>query len=428
MGNQPAIAIFKAQKGYSRLFTAGLINGIGDRFTSVAVLALVLQLTGSGMAVGISLGVRLLPYLFLAPLGGVLGSKFPRKYIMIAMDVLRVPVALTFLWVDGEDKLWLLYIASFLLAAGEAIYSPVRKSSIPLLVTKDSLLTVNGLEQLMSGCVLILGALSGGVVSMWFGPEAAFVMNAISFMVAALLIFGIDIPQNTNRVNEDKRKIDSPDKLKTKVDRQQKTSKMRALWILISGSITLQVIFGYELLVPMLNGLDNVLISVYAVQEFEAGDIGVGAFYAALGIGLSLSFFAGRYVTKGLLGVAIGGLMIEGLLLMSISVSNQFTMVFMLYILLSFAGGTGNACLDTLVMRETPSAMQPVIFGLLSAVGNTLLGLSMLVAGWLLEWMEPRALGFAGGAGFSVIAILLAGYALIRSKKSGEFTAPWKVF
>jgi MFS family permease len=428
MGNQPAIAIFKGQKGYSRLFTAGLINGIGDRFTSVAVLALVLQLTGSGMAVGISLGVRLLPFLFLAPLGGVLGSKFPRKYIMIATDMLRVPVALAFLWVDGGDKLWLLYMASFLLAAGEAIYSPVRKSSIPLLVTKDSLLTVNGLEQLMSGCVLILGALSGGVVSMWFGPEAAFVMNAISFLVAALLIYGIDFPQNNNSVNEDKRKIDSTDPLKAKADRQQKTGQMHALWIIISGSITLQVIFGYELLVPMLNGLDNVLISVYAVQEFQAGDLGVGAFYAALGIGLSLSFFAGRYVTKGLLVVAIIGLMIEGLLLMGISTSNHFVIAFMLYILLSFAGGTGNACLDTLVMRETPSTMQPVIFGLLSAVGNTLLGLSMLLAGWLLEWVEPRVLGFAGGAGFSGIAILLAGYALIRSKKSGEFTAPWKFF
>lgn len=409
MGNQPVIAVFKGQKGYSRLFTAGLINGIGDRFTSVAVLALVLQLTGSGMAVGISLGVRLLPYLFLAPLGGILGSKLPRKYIMIAADMLRVPVALAFLWVDGEDKLWLLYTASFLLAAGEAIYSPVRKSSIPLLVTKDSLLTVNGLEQLMSGCVLILGALSGGVVSMWFGPEAAFVMNAVSFLIAAILIYGIDFPQNVNRVNEDR----------VKAGKSQEPGQMRALWIIISGSITLQVIFGYELLVPMLNGLDNVLISVYAVQEFQAGDMGVGFFYAALGIGLSLSFFAGRYVTKGLLSVAIGGLMIEGLLLMSISISNHFAIAFILYILLSFAGGTGNACLDTLIMREAPSTMQPIVFGLLSAVGNTLLGLSMLLAGWLLEWVEPRALGFAGGAGFSGIAILLAGYALIHSKKRG---------
>ncbi|WP_081389694.1 MFS transporter [Paenibacillus odorifer] len=428
MGNQSAIAIFKGQKGYSRLFTAGLINGIGDRFTSVAVLALVLQLTGSGMAVGISLGVRLLPYLFLAPLGGVLGSKFPRQYIMITTDILRVPVALAFLWVDGVDKLWLLYSANFLLAAGEAIYSPVRKSTIPLMVTKDSLLMVNGMEQLMSGCVLILGAFSGGMVSMWFGPEAAFVMNALSFLVAAILIYGIDFPQNTSRGNDDKKELDYPNGFIAKAEHSQKISRMRALGIVIGGSITLQVIFGYELLVPMLNGLDNVLISIYAVQEFQAGDMGVGAFYAALGIGLSLSFFAGRYVKRGLLIVAIGGLMIEGLLLMSISSSNHFMIAFMLYILLSFAGGTGNACLDTLVMRETPSTMQPIMFGLLSAVGNTLIGLSMLLAGWLLEWVEPRTLGFAGGAGFSGIAILLAGYAWIRSKKSGEFTAPWKVF
>lgn len=52
MNNHSAVAMFRSHKGYSRLFTAGLINGIGDRFTSVAVLALVLQLTGSGMAVG----------------------------------------------------------------------------------------------------------------------------------------------------------------------------------------------------------------------------------------------------------------------------------------------------------------------------------------------------------------------------------------
>lgn len=178
----------------------------------------------------------------------------------------------------------------FLLAAGEAIYSPVRKSTIPLMVTKGSLLTVNGLEQLMSGCVLILGAFSGGVVSMWFGPEAAFVMNALSFLVAAILIYGIHFPQNTSRGNDDKKELDYPNGFIAKAERSQKISRMRALGIVIGGSITLQVIFGYELLVPMLNGLDNVLISIYAVQEFHAGDMGVGAFYAALGIGLSLSF------------------------------------------------------------------------------------------------------------------------------------------
>ncbi len=59
MRNNSAFAILKGQRGYPRLFVAGLVNGIGDRFTGIAVLALVLELTGSGMAVGISLGVKL---------------------------------------------------------------------------------------------------------------------------------------------------------------------------------------------------------------------------------------------------------------------------------------------------------------------------------------------------------------------------------
>jgi hypothetical protein len=126
MIKKTAVTALRAQRGYSRLFATGIINGIGDRFSQVAMLSLVLHLTGSGMAVGISLGVRVLPFLLLAPLGGILGGTLPRKTIMIVTDLLRVPVALAFLWVDGPDKLWLIYVASFLLAAGEAIYSPVR--------------------------------------------------------------------------------------------------------------------------------------------------------------------------------------------------------------------------------------------------------------------------------------------------------------
>ncbi|WP_379146513.1 MFS transporter [Paenibacillus sp. sgz500992] len=407
------LSVLRGQ-GYSRLFAAGLINGIGDRFSSVAMLALVLQLTGSGMAVGISLGVRVLPYLFMAPLGGMLAGRLPRKTIMMAVDIMRVPVALSFLWINGEDRLWLLYAGSFILAAGEAVYSPVRKSSIPLLAAPDSLLRINGLEQLMNGSVLILGAFTGGLVSLWFGPETAFVMNAASFLVAALLLWGLQFPHHAGETEAGTKHDDSAGQSELQ---QGKAGRLRTLKYVAGGSLVLQVIIAYELLVPVINGWDNVLISVYAVQVFHAGDVGVGAFYAALGIGLSLSFFAGRLLKKRLLVVALAGLLAEGLLLMGISASSHFAAAFLLYILLSLSGGVGNACLDTLVMRETPSSMQPVIFGMLSAAGGSLIGVSMLSAGWLLDYVEPRQLGFAGGAGFAGIALLLGGYYLVRSKR-----------
>lgn len=403
-------------KGYRRLFAAGLINGIGDRFSSIALLALVLHVTGSGMAVGISLGVRVLPYLFMAPLGGMLAGRLPRKSIMMAVDFLRVPVALSLLWVKGENMLWLAYASSFVMAAGEAVYSPVRKSSIPLLAAPKNLLKINGLEQLLNGCVLILGAFTGGIVSLYFGPDMAFIMNAVSFLIAGLLIKGIWYPAGAAGHGRETAGHSEGRSTASHLPAKARKPRRRALRVAIGGSLVLQIVLCYELLVPVINGWDNVLISVYAVQVFHAGDSGIGAFYAALGIGLSLSFFAARLFRARLLAVALGGLLLEGLLLMLISISGHFAAAFLLYILLSLSGGIGNACLDTLVMRETPLALQPAVFGLLAAVSGTIIGLSMLSAGWLLDYVEPRTLGFAGGAVFAGIALLLAGYYALRSK------------
>ncbi|BCG57248.1 MFS transporter [Paenibacillus sp. URB8-2] len=403
--------------GYYRLFAAGIINGIGDRFSQVAMLSLILQLTGSGMAVGLSLGIRLLPCLVLAPLGGYLGGKLPRKAVMMATDIARIPFALSLLWVTSEDRLWLLYVGSFMLAAGEAIYAPVRKSSIPLLAERGALMRINGMEQLMIGCVLILGALSGGFVSHWFGPETAFVLNACSFLAAAAIISGISFPRSAPEDREE-------EKVRSDEQDPSRSSRRKGLASLLAGSLVLQVVLGYELLVSLVNGLDNVLISVYAIRVFHAGDIGVGAFYASLGAGLTLSFWAGRWIKRNFLAAALVGLLLEGLLLMGISVVGGFAAACGLYVLLSLASGIGSASLDTLLMRETPAKWQPFLFGLLTAVSGTLLGLSMLLAGSLLTRVEPRSLGFAGGACFAVIAIVLSAYVWIKDKRGGAVNVP----
>ncbi|WP_379158674.1 MFS transporter [Paenibacillus sp. sgz5001063] len=410
-------AVLKRNKGgYSRLFAAGLVNGVGDRFSSIAMLALLLKVTGSGMAVGIALGIRVIPFLFMAPLAGILVGRMPRRTLMMAVDILRIPVALSFLLVDGEHRLWLLYAGSFIMAAGEAVYSPVRKSSIPLLVSPDALLKINSLEQLMTGCVLILGAFTGGVVSLWWGPQMGFVLNAASFLLAALLIRGIKFPETAVSEAEQMAATGAAEKVVSQGFRRQ-AGRWQTLKLLIGGSRVLQIIMAYELLVPIINGWDNVLISVYAVQVFHMGDVGVGAFYGALGIGLSLSFFAGRLLKQRLLSIALTGLLLEGILLMSISGSSHFGVAFVLYILLSLCGGIGNACLDTLVMRETPPAQQPVLFGILAAISGSLIGVSMFGAGWLLDIVGPRTLGFSGGAGFAGVALLLGGLSLLRRRR-----------
>ncbi|WP_237389732.1 MFS transporter [Bacillus sp. USDA818B3_A] len=162
--------VIRKETQYRKLFLAGVVNGIGDRFSSVAVLTMLLRLTGSGQAVGMTLAIRLIPFVFFGPLGGWLADRFSRKTILVTTDLIRVVFALSFLLVHSKEDLWIIYLNTFLMAAGEAVYSPARKSAIPRLVKKENLIKVNSLEQVLIGIVLIGGAFSGGIVAYIFGP------------------------------------------------------------------------------------------------------------------------------------------------------------------------------------------------------------------------------------------------------------------
>ncbi|WML38183.1 MFS transporter [Neobacillus sp. OS1-2] len=395
MGN----SMIKVEKEYRKLFLAGVVNGIGDRFSSVAILAMLLQITGSGLAVGMTLAIRLIPFVFFGPLGGWLADRVPKKSILVATDLFRILFALSFLWVHSEEDLWIVYLSSFFLAAGEAIYSPARKSAIPLLVNKEKLIKVNSLEQVLIGIVLIGGAFSGGIVSFIFGAHVTFWFNAASFLGAAAIISTIRFPEH-KRVQEGAvPKMEAPFTVFKKV-------------ILMSASVLILLIC--EVLIASMNGIDNVLISVYAVNEFQLGDIGVGLFYGALGIGLTLSYFIANRLRKNFLVTGLVCLLIEGASLLLLSRIHIVGLAFLLFCSVAFMSGIGNACFDTILMKEIPEEHQGMMFGLLATIGNTILGLSMFLSGIALNYLAPRSLGMIGGGSYILIAILLL--AVISSK------------
>ncbi|MDP4098322.1 MFS transporter [Paenibacillus sp. P96] len=404
----------REEKEYTKLFTAGVVNGIGDRFFQVALLAMMIRLTGSGLGVGIVLGLRMLPFLLLAPLGGWLADRFSRRTLMIWTDMLRALIALSFFGVSGPEQLWIVYSSSFLLACGEAMYAPVRKSAIPVLVAPHRLLTVNSLEQLMTGVVLIAGSAVGGVIAVLFGSGWSFVINAVSFVLAGLIVRSIVFPSmGSSARRSETSQAEAQHSLE--MERERRTPLLRTL---LAGSAALQAALLLELLVPVFNGIDNVLISVYPVEEFGTGEEGVGLFYGALGLGLLLGPLLAQYVReRSLIGVGLLCLFLEGLLLILLSRMDHLWFAAVVYVVISLVGGVGNICVDTMIMRETPSRLQGRVFGLTTAWSGSMLGISMFGAGLALEVIEPRRLGWYGGAGFVVTAMLITLiYSMIRRK------------
>ncbi|WP_285755398.1 MFS transporter [Parageobacillus sp. G301] len=404
-----AINIFYQEKNYLRLFLAGIVNGIGDRFSQVALLSLLLELTGSGLAVGIALAIRVVPFLLFGPFGGFLADRFSRKKILIITDLSRIAFAISFVLVNDKSDIWIVYLSTFVLAAGEAIYAPARKSFIPLLVKKENIIKINSLEQVMLGIVLIGGSFSGGIVTFFFGPDMTFWFNGLSFLIAAMIIFSIPFTNKNRHIQKNDKKNHE-----SNIFHSIKTIKK-----LMIASSALYIAFLFEFIVPLFNGIDNVLISIYAVQEFDLGDIGVGLFYGALGIGLMLSFIVAQRIHQHLLLIGLTALILEGLFHIILSRVHLAFIAFIIYISISFVSGICNTCFDSIVMKETPSDKQGLVFGLLTTISNTFIGISMFGAGIILEVVNNRTLGLIGGMGFVLTGLFLF---VVYSSKEKELS------
>ncbi|WP_345241259.1 MFS transporter [Pontibacillus salipaludis] len=384
---------------YRKLFVAGIINGIGDRFNQVAVLAMILTLTESGVAVGGALAIRIVPYLFFSPIGGWLATVVSLRRIMVGTDLVRIFFALSLLLVENRQDLWIVYTILFLLAASEAVYQPVRRTYISRHIKREDMLTVNKLEQVLLGFVLILGSAGGGVVSYLFSPQLVFIVNAFTFLVAALILL---------QVYEQKSKFIS--------------SKQAVYTVIQKGfgitlrSPLLRRIFFIDVFISMADGIFNVLISVYAYQRFQTGDVGIGIFYGALGVGLVVSMWVPVARFKYLMPVAVGAILTEGIFQVFLSQANGFYYAILLFMLISLSGGVGKGAMDTMVMKHLSNEQESAVYSLFDMVTNVVMGLSMFGTGLLLTYYSPTTLGVLAGVLFIGVATI-GGYAVYRKQE-----------
>ncbi|WP_106495281.1 MFS transporter [Lentibacillus sp. Marseille-P4043] len=387
--------VWKQEKNYQKLFWSGTINGIGSRFTQVAILTLLYQVTESGIAIGLLFATRMAPFLLLAPIGGMLADRFSKKKILITIDLLRTPFAVSPILVQGSGDLWIVYLSAFCLATGEAIYSPTRMSAIPTLVKQDKLLYINAIEQIMVGIVLVAGSSTGGIISYLFGLHLPFILDGLSYLISALFILNMTIPTIM------------------KAKKCNPVYHSPSAWKLITGSSILLIFIFIEITMPLANGVDNVLMSVYALDIFHKGDLGVGLIYTALGLGFIISSFFSTKLRRKLVLLVVVFIALEGSGHLLLSVVPTFSFALLTVLFITFAGGISNICSSTLIMKIVPKSRQGTFFGLTQMISNTALGLSMGVAGFLLEVFNPRTLSFLVGITYIVLTIL---YAILFAK------------
>lgn len=393
--------------GFRNLFFATLGSSFGTLLAAVALAIDVKDKTSSspysGVWVAAVLIVEFLPTIIVGLLLGPLLDRLDRRSLMIAADALRVCVfaALPFA-PDAATVVALAFVAG--LATG--FFRPAVYAGVPNLVPDQELPAANALLQSVENLSWAIGPLVGGILTAAAGPSAAYVINAVSFVVSMLLV--LRIPP---RLLQSERAL-------SRGHWNDLADGFRAA--LHSASMrTVLVAWG---IASLAMGAATVSEIFLAKNTFSAGDFGYGLLYASIGCGLVLGSFvsAAAFARWGVAAVYGGSLALVGVGYFGAGVSPNVWVAAACCAVSGVGNGAAIVCNAILVQRGTFDLLRGRALTFVMSSTYVLVGIGEVLGGLLVRHTGPRWIWAVAGA-----ALLVAGVAgwLMARNLGGETAA-----
>jgi MFS family permease len=385
------------------LFIGQAVSQLGDWFNSVAVFALLLDLTGSATAVAWLMIVQFLPMALLGPIAGVVVDRVDRRRLMIAADVVRGGLALGLLLVRRPEHIWLVYAVTLLSVSASAFFEPARTATIPNVTTREELLPAQALSSAAWATMLAVGAAVGGLVTNWLGRDAAFVINGGSFFVSACFIGQTALarrqtePRPVGRLADLLGWTDIVEGFRYMRQHAAVAALMfvKAGWGLAGGVLLLLTIFGQR---------------VFPVGHSTAA--GIGVLYGARGIGAGLGPLFLRRVLKQTpesLRACIGpAYFVVGIFYAALAAAPTLPLAALCVLIAHFGGAILWVFSTILLQMEVPDRFRGRVFSAELAFVTITSAISTFATAYAIDrggW-SPQALALALGLLFAVPGIL----------------------
>ena len=396
------IDLLRRNRNFRQLWLGQVVSQMGDWFDTIALYTIILNLTGSGRDVGLLLVARFVPSFIFGPVSGVVADRFSRRTIMIWSDLLRALVVLGFLFVRRADQLWVIYVLTVLQLALSTFFEPAKTAAVPSIVADRELVAANAISSVTWSVMLTLGAAMGGVITGWFGTNAAFILDALSYVLSAALIFNVRLPKRPKR-------------------ERQKLSVGQALGIseTLEGARYVKRrpgVLALLLVKPAwgLGGGIMTLLAVFGERIFPVGKsaaTGIGVLFAARGIGTAVGPIVARRLAgegKNSLTISIGiAFLIGGAFYIAFGAATSF--IFALIVLgIAHTGGSILWVFSTvLLQRSVEDNFRGRVFAAELALLTLTMAASNYLTGELLDrfGISPRLVTIGIGTFFLIPGI-----------------------
>ncbi len=375
---------------FRKLWIATTLSLFGDFFSYIAIAWLVLQLTGSSLALGTVLLVQALPRAVLMMVGGALADRLSARLTMLgSMSLRAIFVApLAVLVLTGRVQLAEVYGIAVVFGIVDAFFWPARTSILPRVVADHELEPGNAVLNVTAQASVILGPVLGGLIVAVFGIGWAFAGDAVCFLVGALFILWLPA---AGRAASGKAHPDGG-------LGGQIVAGLRYAWADVGIRVTLIVIAVVDFAA---NGALGVGLPTIAHGRFAAGATGLGVLLGAWGVGATAGAVSAGFVSApkrfGLLIVAL--CLWLGFGIVGVGLVPSLALAALLMGVSGVSTGVVNTYAVSWLQRRTDSAMQgrvmsivmlasmgltPVAYGASGAIADVNPTLLFLIAGGMI--------------------------------------------
>jgi MFS family permease len=378
--------LVRSNANFRFLWFGQIVSLLGDWFNLIASASLIATLTESGMALGGLFALRMIAPFLISPLAGIAADRYDRKKLLILTDIGRAVVVLGFLMVKDAGDVWLLYVLTVMQLSISGFFFPARSAILPNLVSTSELGAANALTSATWSVMLAFGTALGGLVAGAFGVYIAFLVDALSFLVSALLLARIRFSSTTAA---DHKEASLAAALREYVD------GLKYLWEHLD---VLAIVLHKGALAFTTSGAMQVILVALADRVFvigKAGGIGMGIMFAVVGVGTGIGPIMARRYTGDedrplRVTIAISYLMMALGLALAATLHN-FAIVLAGILLRGLGGGILWVFSTQLIMQLVPDEVRGRVFGMELALFTLMAAISSGLSGWSID--SPIGIG-----------------------------------
>jgi MFS family permease len=396
-GVRRQLSLLRSASGFRLLFFATLGSSLGTLLATVALVVDVKDRTNSGSWVGALMFVEFLPAVAVGLFFGPYLDRLPRRGVMIVSDLVRCAVFFTLPFANSAGQIVALAgVAGFT----TGFFRPAVYAGLPNLVREDQLARANSLIQTSENVSWTLAPVLGGALVAVWGPDTAYWVNAVSFLVSALLIVRIPREKLQGALATSHGYLRDIGEGFSRVVRTRPLLTVLIVWTIVlvgaAASNTAQVFL--------------------AKDTYSAGDFGYGLIFGSIGLGLAIgSFGAGTWVERR----SVGSVYAASILLQAIGIGAAAVMpnvwaALPCFVLSGIGNGTAVVCNSLLVQRGASDDFRGRVFTVIMSVNYAFYGVSVLVAGPLTDSFGARWI--YAGVGLLMLCAATIAYVLTRDE------------